>query len=370
MSTLASDSYFRDVEEHRNGMLAELATRRAFFSRSRALEHLDKHLIDFETHFSRNQGKILWAPRAENGKQEIEQLARQGKVFSENHRLLKELGLNPAEKGWHLYDAYSSNRTLPGAADTAILFPQFYISENGSLLIGSFDPYTEVLLSVCKRVVFVLGIEQVCPTMNEGENLMALLVRAGHGKKEFPAVHFTFGNKSSRERQGPQETYVLLLDNGRSDLLAAIPQRQALYCIHCGACGKFSNRQAAAEDVIESIRLPFTKGPEYFPVSFDFPLSGRSSVACPVGIDLKGLMLENRRVAVEMKKEGRSDALAWKAWKTTMLSRKWLNKGAGVKNFTLKSFFKKQWGEQREFPRVVERSFNEWWLENRGKEEI
>ncbi|MDX5319576.1 MAG: hypothetical protein LPK45_00810, partial [Bacteroidota bacterium] len=55
-------AYYSRVEELKKGLDWNLARKRAFHSRSKALEHLDKHLIDFETHFTRNQGKIIWAP--------------------------------------------------------------------------------------------------------------------------------------------------------------------------------------------------------------------------------------------------------------------------------------------------------------------
>src|SRR5690606_38342658 len=123
-------------------------------------------------------------------------------------------------------------------------------------------------------------------------------------------------------------------------------------------------------NIIDTIKAPYTKGPEYFQNNFDQMLSGRSTQNCPIGIDLKGLVLENRKRAVDLKQDGRPDAYAWKAWKTAMMSRKWLNKGAGMKNFTLKSFYKKAWGENRAFPKIADKSFNEWWLEKRGKSEI
>lgn len=370
MNTNAQIShYFDAVASNKKELDWELARKRAFHTRSKAIEHLDKHLIDFETHFTRNQGKMYWAPAAENAIADL-QLATKGySTFSVEHRILKEIKFQkPSNWEFIAEDAFPKI----DENSCAVLFPDFYISENGALMLHHNLPAFDMLLAKCKKVIYVLGIEQVCPTMHEAENLITLLARQGEGKKEFPAVHISLGNRFGREHIGPIESSVMLIDNGRSNILGEIPQRQALYCIHCGACSKYSNfatHGEAKNAVIDTIKAPFYSGPKHFESNFKLPLSGLATSSCPVAIDLKGLVLENRRLAVEQKMEGRSDALAWKAWKTAMLSRKWLNKGAGMKAFTLKSFFKKHWGEAREFPKPVEQSFNEWWIQTRGKSE-
>lgn len=346
-----------------------MARKRAFFTRSKAIEHLDRHLIDFETHFTRHQGKMIWAPNAENAKTELRSLLKDKAVYTLAHPFLKELGLQQ-EKGWN----YIHQEQIPdiGEEGIALVFPSFYISENGSLILQDHLGLVDILLSRCQKIVYALGIEQVCPNLNEAENLLNLLARFGEGQKDFSSIHISFGNRQARESEGPKESWVLMLDNGRSSLLSEIPQRQALYCIHCGACERHSNFNGVHENlmpVIDLIQAPFTLGQEHFQDNFKLPLSGRATNACPVGIDLKGLILENRHVAVERKLEGRSDAMAWKTWKTAMMNRKWINKSGSIKNFTLKSFFKKYWGEGREFPKTADKSFNEWWLESRGKAE-
>jgi len=346
-----------------------MARRRAFHTRSKTLEHLDKHLIDFETHFTRNQGKMLWAPNAENAQSELKQATANYTTFTVQHRLLNEVGLQK-QAGWS-YLSEGEMASFSGK-NCAVLFPDFYISENGALMLHHNNPVLDGLLANCEKIIYVLGIEQACPSMHEAENLMNLIAKQGEGKKDFPAVHISLGNKFGRESKGPQESLVVLIDNGRSTIIGEIPQRQSLYCIHCGACSKYSNfanDSEAPESVIDIIKAPFIKGPQYFEANFKLPLSGLATYNCPVAIDLKGLVLENRHLAVQQKQEGRSDALAWKAWKTAMMSRKWLNKGASMKSFTLKSFFKKHWGEGREFPKPVDQSFNEWWQKTRGKSE-
>ncbi len=345
----------------------DVARKRAFHTRSKAIEHLDKHLIDFETHFTRHNGKIIWSSSPQYGRQDLLNQLKGQRVYTYHHPLLTELGLQE-ESGWVYTDIQKANFD---ADFTALVFPQFYISENGGFALASYDTQTDRLLALCKKLVLVFGIEQVCPTMNEAENLLVLLGESSETKREFSSVHFSFGNRQFREKTGPTETHALMIDNGRSRILGEVPQRQSLYCIHCGACARASNfSEKPHETVIDCIKAPYVEGDKAFERSFFWPMSGRATAVCPVGIDLKTLMLENRHAAIVKKLDGKGDALAWKAWKTAMLSRKWMNQRSGMKNFTLKSFFKKQWGENREFPKPADRSFNEWWVQERGRGEI
>jgi L-lactate dehydrogenase complex protein LldF len=394
------ESYKKSFSDSRRQYANEqLLKQRAFYARNKALEHLDKYLLDFEGHLNKNQGKILWAPTAEAGRQELLASARvSGKVITHQHRLLEEMGLladKPA--GWDFLDkdyyTYSEKNEvfpdwrksrkpgtearslLPGEEDCAVLFPEFYISENGFVVLAANDPLIQQCLAGCGKVIFVLGLEQLCISMADSELLLSLQSVYKYGIADHSQYIYTSGSLLTREQRSSKEIQVLILDNGRTDLLAEIPQRQALYCIHCGACTQNSNRfsldKGKFTGVINAIKAPWLGGfGKYSGLGFEFPLSGRASLRCPVNINLKNLVLENRRQAIERKSPSRSDHLAWMTWKTAMMNRRWLNKGAGMKNFTLKSFFRKQWGESREFPKIRDRSFNEWWIQTRGKNEI
>lgn len=399
MSSQVLEKYYKEKTEVKNEFSNEaLARHRAFHTRHKSLETLDKQLLDFESHFSKFQGKISWASNAQAGAKELLELAG-NKAYTRQHRLLNELELiNKTPSSWHFFDKdyYSfqeSNANFPewdvqsekvkniterksiDSDATAILYPEFYISENGSLLLANNDPFVNELLRSCQKIIFVLGIEQVCPSMSDSEYLLSLLARHRYGKSEMNDYTFVFGGGATRETHRHVDYHVLLLDNGRTDILSHIPQRQALYCINCGACKQESNHlpvDANKPAIIDAIKLAFANENDEKAWSnlFDYPLSSRATENCPVNIDLKGLLLHTRNMAIEKKKVSRSDSYAWIAWRKAMLSRKWLNKGAQLKNFTFKSFFKKAWGEEREFPRIKEKSFNDWWLETRGKEEI
>jgi hypothetical protein len=64
--------------------------------------------------------------------------------------------------------------------------------------------------------------------------------------------------------------------------------------------------------------------------------------------------------------ESTSEKLAWYTWTKAMLSRKNLNRSASLKNFTFKQLYKNNWGSEREFPKIEEKSFNQLWREKFG----
>src|SRR6478735_2418352 len=123
--------------------------------------------------------------------------------------------------------------------------------------------------------------------------------------------------------------YVILLDNGRTNLLAQKEQRQALYCIRCGAClnacpvyknigGHTYN--TAYSGPIGSIITPHLAGMEKFKhLSYASSLCGKCTEVCPVKIDIHKMLLFNRRDAVDQKLIGWKERAGWALWKKGML---------------------------------------------------
>jgi L-lactate dehydrogenase complex protein LldF len=93
-------------------------------------------------------------------------------------------------------------------------------------------------------------------------------------------------------------------------------------------------------------------------------LCGKCTEVCPVKINIHKLLLANRRDSIKKGGSAKSEGIVWFFWKSAMLKRSKMDKGgAKVKNFMLKQFFKKQWGERRELPEIAAKSFNQLWKE-------
>jgi L-lactate dehydrogenase complex protein LldF len=204
-----------------------------------------------------------------------------------------------------------------------------------------------------------------------------------HGTGQNLTVYNTIlsGPRQPDETDGPDEMYVILLDNGRTNLLAQKDQRQGLYCIRCGAClnacpvyknigGHTYNTTYSGP--IGSIITPHERGmAEFKHLSYASSLCGRCTEVCPVKIDIHKMLLLNRRDAVNEHLVTNKERWGWRMWTKGMLKRKLTDFfGGKMKNFLLKTFFKKSWGNFREMPNVAEKSFSKQWQEkNRSTEE-
>jgi L-lactate dehydrogenase complex protein LldF len=99
-------------------------------------------------------------------------------------------------------------------------------------------------------------------------------------------------------------------------------------------------------------------------LSFASSLCGNCTEVCPVRINLHELLLHNRQKAVEENYTSGGEKFAWYVWKQGCASRKMMNLASGkMKNFLLKRFFVKGWGDNRELPVFAAKSFNQQWKE-------
>jgi L-lactate dehydrogenase complex protein LldF len=168
--------------------------------------------------------------------------------------------------------------------------------------------------------------------------------------------------------------YVILLDNGRTELLADPAKRQALHCIRCGACLNacpvYKNigghtYGSTYSGPIGSVITPYFKGmKDYKHLSYASSLCGACSSVCPVKIEIHDLLLLNRKSAVEKKLVPFAERMAFKLWKKAMLNRRLIDMwGAGIKNTVLRRVFKDSWGRYHTPIQVAPRSFKQLWQE-------
>jgi L-lactate dehydrogenase complex protein LldF len=169
--------------------------------------------------------------------------------------------------------------------------------------------------------------------------------------------------------------YVILLDNGRTNLLANAKSREALYCIRCGACLNacpiYKNIGGHAYETtysgpIGSVITPHLRGMhDYKHLSYASSLCGGCTAVCPVKINIHELLLENRRSSVVAGESDYGEKFAWKLWKQSSLSRRLMNQGnAAIKNWLVNKMFK-GWSAQRAPLVFPKKSFNQLWKEEK-----
>lgn len=202
-----------------------------------------------------------------------------------------------------------------------------------------------------------------------------LLSTYGTGQKVTVYNTIVTGPKQQNETDGPEEVYVILLDNGRTNLLQNAKTREALYCIRCGAClnacpvykniGGHAYETTYSGPIGSVISPHLKKMDDYKHLSYASSLCGNCTEVCPVKINLHELLLDNRRESVQRGYSNLAERISWKLWKQASMHRTWMNIGNGkLKNKIVNSLFK-GWGKHRAELNFSQNTFNELWKQRR-----
>ena len=176
----------------------------------------------------------------------------------------------------------------------------------------------------------------------------------------------------------PQEFHVILLDNGRTRLLADAEQRDALHCIRCGACLNtcpvYKNIGGHAygttyQGPIGSVITPHLRDAhEWSHLPYASSLCGACTDVCPVRIELHHHLLQNRRNAVQRKFDNPLQRLAFRVWSWTMQSSKRYVIASKLGRLALRLGIARPllspWTTKREFPTPPRQSFKDYWRQH------
>ena len=413
----------------------EAARKRAANIRHKATENLDKYLNEFETSFERNGGKVIWAQNADDAIAEIMKLLEKHEirmVVKSKSMISEELDLNEAfkennvesvetdlgeyivqvagEKPYHIVtpamhkskediaglfnekfgtDENSTPEELTGfvrkklrekfmEAGAGITGANFLVADTGSIALTENEGNGMMSFSFPKIHIAIAGIEKIIPSFRDLHLFWPLLSSHGTGQNLTVYNSIVSGPRQTGEIDGPTEMYVVLLDNGRTELLKHQKQRRALSCIKCGAClnacpvykniGGYTYNTTYSGP-IGAVITPHLRGMKDFKhLSYASSLCGKCTEVCPVKINLHELLLYNRNEAVISGMTTRSERMAQRLAKKGLSNRWMMDFGGGsLKNTTMRMFMKKHWGPRRTIPEFAPKSFKQLWEERRGE---
>ncbi len=276
-------------------------------------------------------------------------------------------------------------------ADMGVSGANFAVAETGTIVVVENEGNARLTTTVPKIHVALVGIEKLIPRYEDLSLFLTVLARSATGQKSSTYVSFITGPKKNTDIDGPEEFHLVLLDNGRSRILASEETRESLYCIRCGAC--LNNcpvyRQVgghaygwAYSGPIGAIITPQLMGIDKAPeLPFASSLCGACHDVCPVKIDFPKVLLELRKKVAESKSSAGGtflEKLGIRLWRFTVENEsiyKMANKlsyyfqlpwkGRDGKLNSLPYPFSR-WTEQRDFPSVAKKSFRERWKERNG----
>ncbi|HVU55722.1 MAG TPA: LutB/LldF family L-lactate oxidation iron-sulfur protein [Puia sp.] len=410
-----------------------LARERAKNIKWRALETLDKQLEVFETVFTQRGGKVIWAENTEGALAEILEICEQRNcktIVKSKSMVTEELKLNEflekhgiesvetdlgeyiqqldGEPPYHIVTPamhkskedvaklfYEKLHTRPNLtpeqltlvareklrekyinAEIGITGANFIISDIGGIAVTENEGNARLSCAFPKTHIVIVGLEKVIPSLTDLGLFWPLLSTYGTGQRVTVYNTIVTGPRQANETDGPEEMIVILLDNGRTRILANEKTRESLYCIRCGAClnacpiykniGGHSYGTTYSGPIGSVITPQLKEMGDWKHLSYASSLCGNCTEVCAVKINLHELLLENRYEAVEKGYASWSEKLAWKAWKTASLHRGMMNMGSQkMKNWVVGRAFK-AWTAHRAQLDFSPKTFNEQWKAERG----
>ena len=182
------------------------------------------------------------------------------------------------------------------AADIGISGANFLVADSGAVVLVENEGNARLTTSAPKIHIAVAGIEKVIPRAQDLAVFLKLLGRSATGQPLTVYTSFLSGPRRGEEIDGPDEFYVVLLDNGRTKVLADREKRESLYCIRCGACLNHCPvyRKIGGHSFpwvysgpIGAILTPQFLGVNHEPgLPFASSLCGACAEVCPVKIDI------------------------------------------------------------------------------------
>ncbi len=237
--------------------------------------------------------------------------------------------IESADPGYLMTVARRKLRQAFFTAEMGISGANFLVADAGVVAISTNEGNGRLCTTLPQTHVVITGIEKVIPRLEDLAVLWPVLATSGTGQGITTYSTLIGGPRQPGEIDGPEEFHVVLVDNGRSRLLADSEQREVLHCIRCGACLNVCpvfrhigghTYGTIYSGPIGSVLTPHLAGVKEFKhLSYASSLCGACTSVCPVKIDLHHHLLQNRRNAVAAGSQAVSERLGFKLWRYAML---------------------------------------------------
>jgi L-lactate dehydrogenase complex protein LldF len=415
--------------------------------RQHTMDHLDFYLEEFETNCTRAGGIVHWAEDAEEARQIIVNLVKASgsdEVIKIKSMTTEEIQLNPALEavGIHPYEtdlaeliiqmgqdqpshivvpALHKNRqqireifrremNLPDLgqrpqdlADAARIFlrekflrvktglsgANFLIAETGGVCVVESEGNGRMCLTLPETLITVAGIDKLLPRFEDLEVMLQLLPRSATGERMNPYNSIWTGVYPN---DGPRTFHVILMDNGRTGVLADSEARQTLHCIRCGACQNacpvyrqtgghaYGSVYAGPIGAILTPQLQEMHHSQSLPYASS--LCGACYEVCPVKINIPEVLIHLRNTVVKQNTAGfaglfDAEATAMKAMAMIFRSGRRFRAAQRMGRIAGKPLVGRDgwiewlpgllggWTQTRDLQEMPKETFREWW-EKRG----
>ena len=252
----------------------------------------------------------------------------------------------------------------------------FAVAETGHVVVLESEGNGRMCTTLPEVLVSVVGIEKILPRWRDLEVMLQLLPRSSTGERMNPYTSIWSG---VADGDGPREFHLVLLDAGRTDVLADEVGRAALRCIRCSACLNVCpvyerTGGHAYESVypgpIGAILTPQLQGLENAPtLPWASSLCGACYEVCPVKIDIPTILVHLRGRVVREVGAPAPERAAMAAMARVFGSRRAYEaaqRAAKLGRGPLAGAALRPWTRSRELPEVPKQTFRDWWRDERA----
>ena len=271
-------------------------------------------------------------------------------------------------------------------ADAGISGVNMAIAESGSIVLVTNEGNGRLTTTAPRVHIALMGMERIVARWEDAAVILEVLARSATGQRLSVYSNVITGPRAEEDHDGPEEVHVVIIDNGRSEILAG-GTAEILACIRCGACLNvcpvFRTVGGHAYGTVYSgpvgsVVTPGLHGMNpWWELPYASTLCGACEEVCPVGIQIPSMLLQLREQAAS---EGRlpgwlergmaryghtaADPSRWaraKRWASRLSAllsaRGWIRRMPGPG---------RGWTRFRDLPRPARESFGDWWRSNRG----
>ena len=273
--------------------------------------------------------------------------------------------------------------------DIGISGANFAVAETGALVVVESEGNGRMCLTLPKVLISLVGIEKLVPTFEDLEVFLQSLPRSATGERMNPYNSIWSG---VTEDDGPEQVHVVLLDNGRTGVLADEESRETLSCIRCGACLNVCPVYhqtgghaygSVYQGPIGAILTPQLQGMQHsHSLPYASTLCGACYDVCPVKINIPEILIHLRGQIVRQQQESFSgrlsgENLAMQAMKLAFSNAGLLNAAEAMARLVQLPLTRdgvigrlpgmlSGWSDTRDLMSVPKQSFRQWWKSERG----
>jgi L-lactate dehydrogenase complex protein LldF len=269
------------------------------------------------------------------------------------------------------------------AADLGITGGNFLVAETGQVCVVENEGNARQSITTPRVLISLVGIEKVVPRLADLAVMLKLLARSSTGQRMTVYTSIFGGPRASGEKDGPEEFHLVLLDNGRSEILKSEEYRETLRCIRCGAClnacpvyRKIGGHAYGSvyPGPIGALITPLFQGLDKFK---DLPqassLCGACYEACPVKINIPRHLINLRRDINKRHLNTFFERIIYRTWARGMRSPFLYRMVGAFQKFDLRRrahktgwirslpFFVSGWTKVRDMPAPAKRTFHQIW---------